>query len=61
MTINQVAQFPKGKHDDLVDTVSMGLRHLRTAGILVLGSEYTAALDQSRMHSGASPAPLYPA
>ena len=61
MTINQTANFPKGKHDDLVDTVSMALRHLRDTGSLVLGAEWTADLDQSRLHSGAPPAPLYPA
>jgi predicted phage terminase large subunit-like protein len=34
MVITQVGQFPRGKHDDLVDTVSMALRHLREVGLL---------------------------
>lgn len=60
LVINQAAQFPKGKHDDLVDTTSMALRHLRDIGLLVRGSEWTAELDQSRVHHGAAPPPLYP-
>jgi predicted phage terminase large subunit-like protein len=32
---SQVATFPKGKHDDLVDTVSMAMRHLRDTGVLI--------------------------
>lgn len=58
--INQAAQFPRGKHDDLVDTVSMALKHLREIGLLVRGAEWTADLDQGRMHKGAPPQPLYP-
>jgi len=58
--INQAAQFPKGKHDDLVDTVSMAMRHLRDTGMLVRGSEWTSEIDESRMHHGAAPEPLYP-
>jgi predicted phage terminase large subunit-like protein len=59
MTINQVASFPKGKHDDLVDTVSMALRHMRDVGLIVRGSEHTAALEAARTHRGAPPPPLY--
>ena len=58
--INQVAQFPRAKHDDLADCVSMALKHLREIGLLVRGEEHTAALDSSRMHHGAGPGPLYP-
>jgi predicted phage terminase large subunit-like protein len=58
--INQTAQFPRAKHDDLTDTVSMALKHLREIGLLVRGEEHTAALDSSRMHHGAGPGPLYP-
>lgn len=60
MVINQAAQFPRGKHDDLVDTTSMALKHLREIGLLVRGAEWTANLDESRMHEGAGPQPLYP-
>jgi len=32
LLIPQVSQFPKGKHDDLADTVSQALRYLRNTG-----------------------------
>lgn len=60
MVINQASQFPRGKHDDLVDTASMSLKHLRDIGLLVRGSEWTAQLDQGRMHTGSNDEPLYP-
>lgn len=60
MVINQTANFPKAKHDDLVDTLSMALRHLRDTGIIVRNDEWTAEVDRSRMHTGAPEEPLYP-
>jgi predicted phage terminase large subunit-like protein len=60
MVINQVAQFPRGKHDDLVDTASMALKFLRETGLLVRGSEFTADLDRGRVNHGAAPEALYP-
>ena len=59
--INQIAQFPKGKHDDLCDSTSMALRYLRDSNMLLRNDEWTADLDQSRAYEGASPPPLYPA
>jgi hypothetical protein len=62
MVITQVGQFPKGKHDDLVDTVSMALRHLRDTGILIRGQEWAAEAEANLRYSGpSSVAPLYPA
>jgi predicted phage terminase large subunit-like protein len=60
MVIRQCEVFPKGKHDDLVDTVSMALRHLRETGLLVRAPERMAEIDAGRRHVGAAPAPLYP-
>lgn len=57
--ITQCSAFPKAKHDDLVDTVSMGLRYLRETGMLVRGAEFTAELDQQREFTGASEPALY--
>ena len=57
--ITQVSTFPKGKHDDLVDTVSMALRHLREIGLLVRGDEFTAELEGQMQHSGSPPPSLY--
>ena len=60
MVITQAEQFPKAAHDDLVDTTSMALRHLRELGLLVRGSEFTAELNDSIMHRGPEEEPLYP-
>ena len=60
VTINQVASFPKAKHDDLVDTVSQALTWARKSGVLMRGKEHTNMLDIMRSHSGKPPPPLYP-
>jgi predicted phage terminase large subunit-like protein len=60
MVITQAEQFPKAAHDDLVDTVSMALRHLRELGLLVRGAEFTAELNDSMLHRGSEEEPLYP-
>ena len=61
MVIQQVGQFPKGKHDDLVDTVSMAMRHLRDTGIILRPSEWTAETEDTlKFQSSKSLAPLYP-
>jgi predicted phage terminase large subunit-like protein len=61
MVINQVGQFPKGKHDDLVDTVSMAMRHLRDTGLILRPSEWSAeAEDALKFQSSTTAEPLYP-
>jgi predicted phage terminase large subunit-like protein len=60
LVIRQCEVFPKGKNDDLVDTVSMALRHLRETGLLVRAPERMAEIDAGRRHFGSAPAPLYP-
>ena len=59
--ITQVGTFPKGKHDDLVDTVSASLRHMRDIGLLTRGPEWTAEVEDSMMHRSRNDEPLYPA
>jgi predicted phage terminase large subunit-like protein len=59
MVIGQVATFPKGKHDDLVDTVSMALSHLRQTGIIIRGPEFTADVEDQMTFKGSAPPPLY--
>ena len=59
MVIGQVASFPKGKHDDLVDTVSMAMSHLRQTGLVIRGPEFTADVENQMTHRGAPPPPLY--
>jgi predicted phage terminase large subunit-like protein len=59
MVIGQVSTFPKAKHDDLVDTVSMALRHMRETGMLIRGEERTAEVNREMEFSGKQPEPLY--
>lgn len=59
--ITQVGQFPKGKHDDLVDTVSMSIRHLRDIGLLTRSAERIHELDRQKVYPGKQDVPLYPA
>jgi len=60
MTIQQCASFPKGKHDDLVDTVSQALKYFRTTGMLQRTQEVQDDLQSLMQHHGAAPPPLYP-
>lgn len=57
--ITQCATFPKAKHDDLTDTVSMALRHLRDIGMLTRPVEHQAELQSNMQHQGKPPGPLY--
>lgn len=61
LMISQMATFPRGKHDDLVDTASQALRHLRDIGLLTRADEARAEIAQQMQHSGGPPPPLYPA
>lgn len=60
ITITQVGVFPHGRHDDLVDTVSQALRHLRDLGLLIRAPERLAEIEQAKQYTGRAPAPLYP-
>jgi predicted phage terminase large subunit-like protein len=57
--IQQCIRFPKAKHDDLVDTVSMAMRYLRRTGQLQRAEEVQEEFDMGRRHQGAPPPPLY--
>ena len=59
--ITQVSQFPKGKHDDMVDTVSQALRHLRDLGMLTRGQERLEEIEAEKQYQGSPPGALYPA
>lgn len=62
--ISECARFPKGKHDDLVDTVTMGLGFLRDQGVLALSSERAESDPDSNIvpfgQRMAASRPLYP-
>jgi hypothetical protein len=61
MVITQVGTFPKGKHDDLVDTVSMAMRHLRDTGVILRPDEWRAELEDTLSFKGNKNwEPLYP-
>jgi predicted phage terminase large subunit-like protein len=57
--IDQVAAFPKAKHDDLVDTVSMAIRHLRQIGLLQRKNEAESYKDTPQPYNN-NIEPLYP-
>jgi predicted phage terminase large subunit-like protein len=62
MVIKQVGSFggkPGPKHDEFVDLTSMGLRHLRTAGLLTRAPERHAELEKMKEYHR-SLEPLYP-
>ena len=61
MTMTQVGQFPKGKHDDIVDTVSQALRHLRDLGLLTRAPERIEEIEAMKVYPGGREQPLYPA
>ena len=61
VVIGQVSSFPKGKHDDLVDTVSMSLRHLRDIGLMTRGPELTSQVEESmKLAKTTNLPPIYP-
>ena len=61
MVITEVESFPKGVHDDLVDTVSQAINFMRKSGMITRGVERTFELAESQKFSGNNGnTPLYP-
>ncbi len=52
MLIKQVTQFPKAKHDDLVDCIAYGVKHLRDNGLVVRREERDIDLENRMQHRG---------
>jgi len=52
--VEEVASFPSGEHDDLVDSMTQALLRFRRGGFLQLGSDYEDELQgfKSRRHKG---------
>lgn len=52
--VEEVASFPSGEHDDLVDSMTQALLRFRRGGFLQLGSDYEDELPgfRSRRHKG---------
>jgi predicted phage terminase large subunit-like protein len=59
MVMTEMASFPRAPHDDLVDSVIQGLKHLRDAGLLIHGSEMAAEMEGDLM-GPVNSKPLYP-
>lgn len=60
--ITEVGQFPKGKRDDLVDSTSQAIRHLRDIGLLTRSAERADEIASAITTVGGNKAvPLYPA
>lgn len=59
--ITEVESFPKGQHDDLVDTVSQAISYMRKHGMIERGVERSFELAESQKFMGNTGAvPLYP-
>lgn len=59
--ITEVESFPKGQHDDLVDTVSQAISYMRKQGMIERGVERSFELAESQKFMGNTGAvPLYP-
>lgn len=56
--IDQMATFPKSAHDDLTDTVTMGLKYLRDTGLLLRTDEHTRRVTDEMTYRGPE-RPLY--
>jgi predicted phage terminase large subunit-like protein len=56
--IMQISQFPKGAHDDLVDSTSMALQHLRSRGFAPRKEQVVTGAVRGAMHKS-RPKPLY--
>ncbi len=50
--INNVSIFPKGAHDDQVDALSMGVKHLRDNGLIIKRDEAEAESRKNSMFLG---------
>jgi predicted phage terminase large subunit-like protein len=60
MVIAECSEFPRGKHDDLVDCVTMSLKYLRDIGLAQLGWEIQAErTDALKYKSRSQTKPLY--
>ncbi len=59
MVEDQCASFPKGAHDDLVDTTSMALTHMRRMGFAARSDESRAAVEEMLFPSRPKPKRLY--
>jgi predicted phage terminase large subunit-like protein len=60
MVMTEMASFPRAPHDDLVDSCTQALKHLRDNGLLIHGAEMAADLGE-QLALKPNNKPLYPA
>lgn len=59
LVIDEAESFPKGRHDDLVDSLTMALSWLRNNGLLATDEEVGEEMRRSVLHHGKKKA-IYP-
>jgi predicted phage terminase large subunit-like protein len=59
MVQDEMASFPKATHDDLTDTATQALKHLRDIGLAVRRDEHQMDMNRMMEHRR-KPGPLYP-
>lgn len=59
MVIDQCANFPKGKNDDIVDTCTQAINHLRRSGMLMTNDERRDQLNARNRPPGKRAEPMY--
>ena len=52
MVQNEMASFPRGAHDDLTDSVTQALRHLRSIGLAMREAEIAAERAEQVRYKG---------
>jgi hypothetical protein len=60
MVKDEMAVFPKGKHDDLTDSATQAIKHLRDSGLIRSDEERRAQELEAVRHKGAPRAARYP-
>ncbi len=60
VVLDEMEVFPHGRYDDLTDTATQAIRHLRTGGMLQQKTEI-AAEDERRSRLKSRKGALYPA
>jgi len=60
MVMTEMGSFPRAPHDDLVDSATQALKHLRDVGLLIHGAEMAQEINEAMMHKPHRSQPLYP-
>ena len=60
IVIDEMCQFPRGQHDDLIDSMVMALAYLRKTGLAVRREEWTLTERLQAQHRPKPSQPLYP-